>query len=1048
MWHALPEQERVREGLPFLSKAGREHLDGVRAVREDGALNPPRRGVTRLRRHTTAARHAVPLLAGVLLALAGLSPAVPTRVDAAPQAVTQSALDAAEAEVSAGRYRAAVERYRALLNLAGDGELAMRIAVRLAALANAAGRPDMAYEALAPRLEAPPPDIDADIVESGYELMIGAVSDLGRRDAAIGYAEALVQARARRLGEEAPATQAARLTLSIVLEKSGEAVAARRLRHTALEGLRQGDPDLHVRLLNNTAIVLQNSGHLDSAAELYDRLLAALAKGPESVALGISHFNAAILHRERRDYDSAIGHHRAAIEILEQIDGADSAETIAAIGGLGQTYAFAGRPAAALPLLRDAYGRARRALGDTDDTMLQANNLAATLRSLGEFAEAEAMDRMALDWREPNLGPAHEATLASRKNLALDLIGLGRVAEASELYHVLVETVETTRGIDHPLAADLRKERDMLAILVGGSAPDGRIFETITEAAHPTAETVRMANLLAGIAGKRGEPGAKLALHRLSARLAERYYGHLHPRTLAMLTNVARSEREAHSDKATEAYRVLEERLRLWSRREIASTSDPAVAEEVAATTRKTLGDILSFAMARAADEPAAAALFAGILLNWKAVGSLERTLLDNAARTLSGADRALLERVRALRAESLKQPRGAPDSAQRELALAEAALAQRVAGLRKLQEEHSRSYAQILTTLAPDEAVADYMIAPMNMGERGTEDRVLAMVARHDGSIWLFDLGALASLDRWMTDPSTIVGERARRALHAALIEPLEQKLSDVARLYVVPDGPLHLVPFDALIDDENRNLIETRDVRLARSGRAIVGTAQGDPTVDGGDILLVGDIDYDDVGRALPFTAAEITTIAGIADDAAFSPTVLRGDAAGEVTTRRAAKGKRILHFATHGFFMPISEREATPLWRAGVLLAPAADVRDATGDGILHAAELMDWPLEGVDLVVLSACDTAQGDRSYVEGLSGLPSALAIAGAKRSLLARWPVADRGAALFMVAFYRHLTETRSYEAALRATKLDAIEGRLHGVPADLWLAFTLIAN
>jgi hypothetical protein len=56
-------------------------------------------------------------------------------------------------------------------------------------------------------------------------------------------------------------------------------------------------------------------------------------------------------------------------------------------------------------------------------------------------------------------------------------------------------------------------------------------------------------------------------------------------------------------------------------------------------------------------------------------------------------------------------------------------------------------------------------------------------------------------------------------------------------------------------------------------------------------------------------------------------------------------------------------------------------------------LYAAEVTTWPLSGVDLVVLSAWDMAQGDRSYVKGLSSLPSALAVVGARRSLLARWP-------------------------------------------------------
>ena len=93
--------------------------------------------------------------------------------------------------------------------------------------------------------------------------------------------------------------------------------------------------------------------------------------------------------------------------------------------------------------------------------------------------------------------------------------------------------------------------------------------------------------------------------------------------------------------------------------------------------------------------------------------------------------------------------------------------------------------------------------------------------------------------------------------------------------------------------------------------------------------------------------------------------------------------------------------------------------------------------------MELVVYSACDAAQSNRRYVEGLSGLPSALAAAGAKRSLLARWPVDDQGAANLMVRFYENLAVKQGYASALRQTKLDAIAGAIPGVTDDTWLAF-----
>lgn len=991
--------------------------------------------------------------AATILLLIGGSAAAQTSPPA--DATDRAAVAQAEAEVEAGRYPQAIKRYQRLLDVAGDGPAALPLALRLAELANAVGRPDLSYDALVPRMKAAAAGIPPDQAESGYELLTEATGMLGRRDDAVAYARALVAARQTRLGEDAPATLAARLTLSAVLEHAGAAEEARGLRQDALDRLERGDPDLYVRILNNTAIVLQNSGKLDSAAEMFGRLVQALAAQPESTELGITHFNLAVLDRDRRQYDSAIEHHRRAIEILERLEGPLSADTIAAVGGLGQTYDIAGRPAAALPLLRDAHDRAAKALGDSDDTMIQANNLTNVLRKLQRFDEAEPLDRSAVAWRERNLGPADDSTLVSRKNLALDLIGLDRPKEAMELYRQIVATLERERGPDNPMTADLRRERDMLAILTGTAPADDAAFGKLAADAKPSAESVRMANLLAGIAEKRGDVATEGRLHRLSLRLSEAYYGELDPHTFAMLANVARVERQQKSKTATATYQALEQRLRLWSRREIASTSDPAVMEQVAATIREPLGDILSYSRSASAGDPAATELFATVLLEWKDVLSLERTLLDTAAASLSPDDRALLDRVRALQAESLRQPHDttAGERTARQLGIAEATLSDRITGLRKLEEERRRPYAAILSTLGPKEAVVDFIIAPLKVAGGVVEDRILAIVGRSDGGGWLYDLGAVADVERWLRAPDEIGGKEGRRALYKSLIAPLEAKLDGIEQLDVVPDGILHLVPFDGLIDESGRNLIETRDVRIARSARAIHGDREPQPPAEAGGMLLIGDVDYGagSAMSALAFTGMEVDAIAGIMRAAGFTPEVLRGTAADEAGVRAAAGGRRILHFATHGFFNPVSGGEAAPLWRAGIALSganAAAEEHIAADDGVLYAAEATAWPLSGVDLVVLSACDTAQGDRSYVEGLSGLPSALAVAGARHSLLARWPVDDRGTALFMTRFYQALAETRSYEQAIRTAKLDAIAGKLPGVPDDVWLAFAMIAN
>ncbi len=962
------------------------------------------------------------------------------------QDVSPPTMQAAEADVRAGRYGDALKIYQALLKKA-HGPDALRIAIRLAEIANAVGQPALALQTLEPRLAAADAVASPDLYDPGQEALIEAASQTGRPDIAVAAARRLVAFRRDRLGETAPALQAGRLTLSGLLDEQGMHEEAQELREKAFTVLEKGDRDLYVRMLNNTAVMLQNRGALDRASEIFDRLIAVLSKGDDRLSLGITYFNAAILERDRRRYDAAIARHQRAIEVLNAAAGPNSADTIAAIGGLGQTYAFAGRPAAALPLLRDALARARSALGASDDTMLQANNLAGVLRTLGLYAEAEPLDREALEWREANLGQAHDSTLVSRKNLALDLIGLGQPQKARTYYDSIVATLESTRGHDHPLTRDIRRERDMLAVLTGTADAAGASFDAISEDAKPTAESVRLANLLAGIAGRQGDADKELALNRLSLRLADAYYGEYHPTTLAMLTNTARSESALERKESFATYVELERRLRIWSQREIASTTDTATLEQVAATTRENIGDILRYSFRFLRGKPQLIALVGRVLVEWKTPGTLERALLDGARDELSQDDLALLERVRALRAESLS----GPDATDANLVVAEARLAEKIGGLARLEHGRQRSYPAILSGLDKDAAVLDFVSAPLRSPNGKVEERIFAMMAFQNGDAQLADLGLAADFEALVPADGKLSGDRERRKLYDMTIGKFQPRLAKINRLFIVPDGVTYLIPFEGLLDDKGHALIETRDVRIVRNARSIP-PADGDRPAEPGRMLLVGDVDYGDGAglAALPATGPEVDAIAGRMKAAGYETDILRKGQATEEATRKAASGRRILHFATHGFFEPVGADDTAPLWRAGIALAGAGDAEQTHrrgDDGTLYAAEIASWDLSGVDLVVLSACDTAQGDRSYVEGLNGLPSALAIAGARRSLLARWPVSDQGAAIFMDRFYAHLVETRSYDEAMRRTKRDAIEGRMD-VDKDTWLAFALVSN
>ena len=155
--------------------------------------------------------------------------------------------------------------------------------------------------------------------------------------------------------------------------------------------------------------------------------------------------------------------------------------------------------------------------------------------------------------------------------------------------------------------------------------------------------------------------------------------------------------------------------------------------------------------------------------------------------------------------------------------------------------------------------------------------------------------------------------------------------------------------------------------------------------------------------------------------------------GTEAGEAYLKALPTPPRVLHLATHGFFLTGSAaRRERPLTLAGLALAGAnrglrGEV-DATGeDGILYALEVQDLNLQGTRLVTLSACKTGQGEVDNTEGVYGLVRAFRIAGAANILMTQWSIDDALAKAFMAEFYRRWFEHPDAPpaAALRAVRL-----------------------
>jgi CHAT domain-containing protein len=187
------------------------------------------------------------------------------------------------------------------------------------------------------------------------------------------------------------------------------------------------------------------------------------------------------------------------------------------------------------------------------------------------------------------------------------------------------------------------------------------------------------------------------------------------------------------------------------------------------------------------------------------------------------------------------------------------------------------------------------------------------------------------------------------------------------------------------------------------------------------------------------------------------------LTGAEALESRFKADAPGHRVLHLATHGFFVPsecvFAPRRAVrdtasrglssatleaarrrsvapePLTLSGLALAGAnrrAQAPEGEEDGVLTAPEIATLDLFGTEWAVLSACETGTGLASSGEGVFGLRRAFQIAGARTVIMSLWSVQDEATRAWMKALYEARLERRlATPECLRAASLEVLKAR-----------------
>jgi CHAT domain-containing protein len=381
--------------------------------------------------------------------------------------------------------------------------------------------------------------------------------------------------------------------------------------------------------------------------------------------------------------------------------------------------------------------------------------------------------------------------------------------------------------------------------------------------------------------------------------------------------------------------------------------------------------------------------------------------------------ERALQERIAAIKARLSEEAEGGTDRSRlrKQLAEAEGAYSAFLARVRKQDKEQVSlmnveplTLKEVQEFLDPQTTLVEYFVSERSAFVFVVEKDKLQFVTVE------LPRERLASLVKDLRESIFTLGEKdkfneASAVLYKHLIESLLPHITG-KELIIVPHDVLHYLPFHALVGSDGRYLIEKYPVYYLSSA-SLLQFVKEKRKAGGEKVLAFGNPDLGDPEKNLEFAELEAKEV-----KAAYpGSSVYIGKEATEEKSKALSANHDILHFATHAKL-----NEDDPLSSA-VLLA-----REDKEDGRLEVREIFGMELKA-NLVVLSGCETGLGKLSTGDEVVGLTRAFIYAGTPSVVASLWSVDDSSTAHLMASFYRNL-KTMSKVEALRQAQLELIRG------------------
>lgn len=775
------------------------------------------------------------------------------------------------------------------------------------------------------------------------------------------------------------------------------------------------------------------------------------------------------------NYKSAIDVAQQSLEIRKRNLSSHDLLVAESLHNLAMLYLTTSDYTKAEPLFRQSLEIRERKLGKEDLLVSSSlNSLAGLVQGLGDYDAAETLFKRALTIRQARLGPMHLLVAQSMNNLGLLYLKKKEYQKAEKLFTEAYENLKKSLG--HENNRTIANLLNNLAIVFQeqGDLTKAeplyqhalKIQDKVFGAKHPVvAKTLHNLAVLYLLKKDfaRAEPMYERAINAMRETLGTRHPDFANALESIGIMYQAKGDIDKAIESFTEASNIHDKNLSL-----IIAVGSEQQKRLYMDTLDMQTNVAISLHIRSAPQSVAASQLALTTILRRK--GRVLDAMADSIEalrRRAKPEDREVLDHLSAVRSQLARLILNGPDPRNREqydievarleneIQRLEASISEQSAKIKHETQPITLESAQ--QAIPPDSALIEistfrpFDSAARIKSEASAPPSYVAYVLRREGAPEWVELGDVAQIEKSVAAFREVLAtptrdvRQAARMLDEQIMRPIRKLLGSTTNVFLSTDRALNLLPFAALIDENNRFLVENYRITYLTSGRDLLRLHEVGPAAENRPVAFANPAFNHRQSQTRQIGFRNFQPLPGTAQEAQSLKKILprllllTGAEATEGAIKRLRR-PQILHVATHGFFLAdqqsepakrnqLSSSKENPLLRSGLVLAGANQRAGGAGeDGILTALEASGLDLSGTKVVVLSACETGVGDVRNGDGVYGLRRALVLAGAESQVISLWKVDDDATKDLMIEFYKKLELGVGRTEALRQVQLSML--------------------